>query len=87
MKQKQKELTGTLGAKTGPGPINFPSAYNFTSGHTELDHKDLRFWEAGGIKFTMDYINHLNHVYKMMGQQTKIKRNTAVMVPEEDINI
>jgi hypothetical protein len=35
----------------------------------------------------MDYINHLNHVYKMMGQQTKIKRNTAVMVPEEDINI
>ena len=65
MKRKQKELTTTTAGAAKE--LQFPTGYNFTSGHTEIDSKDLRFWEAGGIKFTMDYINHLNHVYKMMG--------------------
>jgi hypothetical protein len=47
--------------------------------------KDTRVWEAGGIKFTMQYINHLNHVYKMMGSKGNLKRNTAVVIPEEEL--
>lgn len=85
--KKQKEDIGTDGAKEEAGQLNIPTANNITSGHTDIESKDVRFWEAGGIKFTMDYINHLNHVYKMMGQQANIKRNTAVMVPEQDIII